>query len=113
MINNFSVTASAYQHLKKLTIDNNAAGVLIGLKKSGCSGYSYVIELADTVEKYANTQEVLFDDLSVFVNPKHLEAFAGMQINYTQDGLNSRLTFDNPNTHSECGCGSSFQINQK
>jgi iron-sulfur cluster assembly protein len=110
--NTFTVTDDAYMHLKKLVLKNASAGILLGLKNSGCSGLSYIIGLAQTAEEYNTAQQISFNDLNVFVNPEHLYAFAGMKIDYIQDGLNGRLIFKNPNTHSECGCGSSFKVKE-
>ena len=110
MNSKFIITNTAYIHLRNLVQDNQAIGIALGLKNSGCSGLAYIINLVQTVQESHNTQQITFGDLDVFVDPQHLNAFNRMKIDYVQDGLNSRLVFDNPNTYNECGCGSSFKV---
>ncbi|MGH8746867.1 MAG: HesB/IscA family protein, partial [Burkholderiales bacterium] len=34
----------------------------------------------------------------------------GIELDFTNDGLNERFTFNNPNVKDQCGCGQSFNI---
>jgi iron-sulfur cluster assembly protein len=83
-------------------------GLRLGIKKTGCSGFAYVINYADEVQ----ADDVIFEDggVTVVVDPDALEYIDGTQVDFTKDGLNEAFKFINPNASSECGCGESFSV---
>jgi iron-sulfur cluster assembly protein len=83
-------------------------GLRLGIKKTGCSGFAYVINYADEVQ----ADDVIFEDggVTVVVDPDALEYIDGTQVDFTKDGLNEAFKFSNPNASSECGCGESFSV---
>ena len=84
------------------------AGIRVGVKTSGCSGLSYVLEFVDTPD--ANDEVFDNDGVSVFVDPKSLIYLNGLQMDFVTEGLNSGFKFSNPNQTGECGCGESFSV---
>jgi len=104
-----TLTEAAAAHVRK-TLDSRGKGVglRLGVKTSGCSGLAYVVDYADEV----NDDDVIFDDtgVKVVVDSKSLAFLDGTEIDFARDGLNSGLTFDNPNVKDQCGCGESFNI---
>lgn len=83
-------------------------GIRIGVKTTGCSGFSYVLEFVDTPESDDN--EYKFENFSVFVDPKSLVYISGLEIDYKKVDLNEGFEFINPNEKARCGCGESFTI---
>lgn len=83
-------------------------GLRLGIKRTGCSGWAYVIDYAD--EKGDN--DVVFEDhgVRVVVDREHLSFLDGTELDYAREGLNEAFKFHNPNVRDECGCGESFTV---
>ena len=83
-------------------------GLRLSVKKTGCSGYAYVIDYADE----SSEDDVRFDSLGVaiFVDPASLALIDGTEVDFVKDGLNEAFRFRNPNISAECGCGESFSV---
>ena len=104
-----SLTESAANRVRKLLdARDDAVGLRLGVKKTGCSGYSYVINYADEV----GTADVVFEDkgVKVVVDPEALSLIDGTEVDFVRNGLNEAFSFRNPNITGECGCGESFNI---
>ena len=84
------------------------AGIRLGVKRTGCSGWAYVVDYADAV----GSQDVVFEDreVRVFVDPEHLKLIDGTELDFVKQGLNEAFRFRNPNVKGECGCGESFNV---
>jgi iron-sulfur cluster assembly protein len=91
-----------------LTKRGKGEGIRIGVKTTGCSGYSYNLEFVDS----PSPEDEVYEDKGVklFVDPKSLLFVAGMEIDYTKEGFNEGFKFNNPNAKAECGCGESFTV---
>ena len=83
-------------------------GLRLGVRKSGCNGWAYVIDYADVVE--ANDAVFEQDGLKVLVDRDILPMLDGTQVDFVKDGLNEVFRFVNPNVAGECGCGESFNV---
>jgi iron-sulfur cluster assembly protein len=83
-------------------------GLRIGVKKTGCSGFAYVINYADDVGK----EDVVFEEqgVKVIVDRESLGYIDGTQVDFVKQGLNEAFKFRNPNVKGECGCGESFTV---
>ena len=104
-----SMTEAAARHVNRyLTKRGKGVGVRLGVKTTGCSGLSYVLEFVD--EKA--DEDVVFDcgDVQLIIDPKSLVYLDGTQLDYVKEGLNEGFEFKNPNVTDECGCGESFHI---
>lgn len=85
-----------------------AAGVRFSVKRMGCSGFGYVVDLAGAI---ASDDEVMdIDGIRVVVDPKSLPLVEGTLIDFQRQGLNASFVFHNPNATGECGCGESFTV---
>ncbi len=45
------LTDNAVQHVKKILAKQPAIGLRLGTRKSGCTGFAYVVEFADELEE--------------------------------------------------------------
>ena len=84
-------------------------GILLGIDKSGCSGYSYKIEFANNFNS-ENCELINTNGIKVFIDPKATMFLIGSEMDYSTDKLSSRFVFNNPNEKNSCGCGESFNI---
>ncbi|MGI9344288.1 MAG: HesB/IscA family protein [Gammaproteobacteria bacterium] len=83
-------------------------GLRLGIKKTGCSGFAYVVNYADEI----GDDDVVFesDDVKVVVDRQSLDVIDGTEVDYVREGLNEAFKFRNPKATGECGCGESFSI---
>lgn len=105
------VTEQASTQLKKI-IDSGPSdtiGVIVGIDKAGCNGYSYKLDFAKKSD-VDNLDFVEKNNIKVFIDPKATMFLLGSEMDYSTDKLSSRFVFKNPNEKSTCGCGESFSI---
>jgi len=83
-------------------------GLRVGVRKTGCNGFAYVINYADSIDD----ADVVFEQrgVKVVVDQKSLELIDGTEVDFIKDGLNEAFRFRNPNVTGECGCGESFSV---
>jgi iron-sulfur cluster assembly protein len=104
-----SLTESAAARVRThLASRGRGLGLRLGVKTSGCSGFSYVIDYADEVR----ADDLVFESagVKVFVDPNSLASIDGTRIDFVRQGLNESFRFENPNVRGECGCGESFTV---
>ena len=83
-----------------------AIGLRFGVKRTGCSGWSYVVDLAR--ESGADDAISEQDGVRIFVDADSLPLVDGTEIDFLKQGLGEQFVFRNPNVKGECGCGESF-----
>ncbi|KRE89586.1 Fe-S cluster assembly protein HesB [Frateuria sp. Soil773] len=104
-----TITPSASQRMRQFLAQTpQAAGVRFGVKRTGCSGFAYVVDLAETVGEEDEVVEL--DGVPVVVDRKSLPLVDGTVIDFRRQGLNASFVFHNPNATGECGCGESFTV---
>lgn len=104
-----SLTASAADRIKSyLDKRGHGVGLRLGVKKTGCSGYAYVVNYADEVLE----TDLVFEQLGVrvLVDKDSLGYIDGTEVDFVKQGLNEAFKFRNPNVKGECGCGESFTV---
>ena len=104
-----SLTSSAAERVRSyLHKRGHGLGLRVGVRKTGCSGYAYVIDYADQIE----SDDSVFEGhgVKVIVDAKSLELIDGTEVDFIKDGLNEAFKFRNPNVKGECGCGESFNV---
>lgn len=105
-------TDRAIVQIKKILSNapKDTDGILIGVDKSGCSGYSYKLDFAKSVN-VKNFDLIEKNGVKIYIDPKSVMFLVGSEMDYSTDKLASRFIFNNPNEKSTCGCGESFNIN--
>ena len=83
-----------------------AIGLRLGVKRTGCSGWGYVVDLANEMREGDTVFEQ--DGVRVLVDADSLALVDGTEIDFLKQGLNEQFVFRNPNVKGECGCGESF-----
>lgn len=104
-----SLTESASERVKSyLARRGHGVGLRVGIKRTGCSGYAYVVDYADSIEP----DDIVFeqDDIKVVVDTKALELIDGTEVDFVKEGLSEAFKFRNPKVKGECGCGESFSV---
>lgn len=99
---------AANKFKKSLSERGRGLGIRVAVKGTGCSGYSYIVNFADSTQQ----DDLIFDELGVriFVDPDSYKLIKDTEIDFEQKGLTEALRFRNPQVKGECGCGESFSI---
>jgi iron-sulfur cluster assembly protein len=100
--------SAAIQVQDQLNKRGKGLGLRLGVRESGCSGYSYVIDFADKVEP----ADTVFEEhgVKVIINQESLSFLDGLELDFAREGINSAFKFNNPNVTDACGCGESFTV---
>ncbi|MCP5274041.1 MAG: iron-sulfur cluster assembly accessory protein [Burkholderiales bacterium] len=101
---------AARQIRQQIAKRGSGIALRIGIKKSGCSGFSYAYDLADEIKK--DDRLFLSHDTQVVINKNDLPFLNGSQIDFVQEGLSSFYKLINPNIENACGCGESFSLKE-
>ncbi len=105
-----SLSEAAAARAKEIvaTAGRPVAGIRVGVKKGGCAGMEYVMDLAETVEP---SDEVIdAEGVKLLVSPADLLFLLGTQLDFETGKISASFTFHNPNQVSACGCGESVSI---
>ncbi len=106
-----SITPRATEQIKKIIKNGpkDAEGILVGVDKSGCSGYSYKLDFV-MKDQAKNFDFIDQEGVRIYIDPKAVMFLVGSVMDYSTDKLSSRFNFINPNEKNTCGCGESFNI---
>lgn len=92
-------------------VDNagsDAKGIRVGIKKGGCAGMEYSIDLV--TEPNAKDDLIELNGARVWVAPEAVLYLLGTEMDFEVTTLRSGFTFHNPNQTSACGCGESVEL---
>ncbi len=104
-----SLTQPAADRVKQyLDARGTGVGLRVGVKKTGCNGFAYVVNYADSI----GADDIVFEQrgIRVVVDRDSLALIDGTEVDFVKDGLNEAFRFRNPNVKGECGCGESFSV---
>jgi len=104
-----TMTESAAKHiLKQIEMSGTGVGLRLGVKKSGCSGFAYTMDIANEILE----SDKIFESFGakVLVDEENLPFLNGTELEYAKQGLGYVFKFNNPNVKDECGCGESFAV---
>jgi iron-sulfur cluster assembly protein len=97
--------------LTYLKTKNECKAVRLSVKKTGCSGLSYVIDYV----KEPLLHDIilpLIDDVVICIDKASYPFLKGLHIDYVKQGLNHKFVYQNPNQTGQCGCGESFTVDE-
>jgi iron-sulfur cluster assembly protein len=100
--------AAAARIQEQLDQRGRGLGLRVGVKASGCSGYSYVLDYADEIRP--DDQVFEGHGAKLVVDAKSLPLLLGATLDFQREGLNQMFRFLNPNAKDACGCGESFNV---
>lgn len=100
------VTEHAWKQIAKLS--QGHFGLKIGLKKGGCAGMEYDMQVVDEPGQHDLT--LAFGTTHLVVDAKAQMFLFGTEVDYKTDILESGFTFNNPNVAEACGCGESVSF---
>ena len=103
-----TITPAAERQIARLMSGKQAIGLRIGLKKGGCAGMEYTMELTDAADKADEVVEQ--GDARVLIAPMAQMFLFGTEIDYESGLLESSFKFRNPNVTDTCGCGESIRF---
>lgn len=103
-----TLTPAAIDQIAALMTRENAAGFRIGVKKGGCAGMEYTMEIAQE----AGPMDLVVEDgpARVLIAPTAQMFMIGTEIDYEIGVLESGFRFRNPNVVESCGCGESVKF---
>lgn len=102
-----SLSPTAVQRVQQFVSRHpGAVGLRFGVKRTGCSGWGYEVDVAQTVGEGDTVFEQ--DGVRVVVDAQSLPLVDGTEIDFVRSGLNQQFVFNNPKAAAACGCGESF-----
>ncbi|ABS14963.1 MULTISPECIES: Fe-S cluster assembly scaffold SufA [Brucella/Ochrobactrum group] len=104
-----TLTDKAADRVREIIASRDGAlGIRVGVKKGGCAGMEYTIDLV--TEAKAGDDVIEKDDARVFIAPEAVLFLLGTQMDFEVTTLRTGFVFNNPNQTSACGCGESVEI---
>jgi iron-sulfur cluster assembly protein len=107
-----TVSDAACAYIKKMLEKEHGIGFRLSVKKTGCSGYSYLPSIVDKINPADSM--IKLNEIDFYIDVTWLHLLKDLHIDYSEEeksGLKQkRLVFTNPNESSRCGCGESFHI---
>jgi iron-sulfur cluster assembly protein len=109
-INVMTLTSAAAQRVQEIVAasPHPAIGVRVGIKKGGCAGMSYTVDVAEAIK--AGDEIIESDGATVLIDPSAVLFLFGTQMDFVANKLSAQFVFTNPNQVSACGCGESVAL---
>ena len=105
----FIVTKKAAEKLKEVLKENNKEGsaLRVDVVPGGCSGFQYSLELDDNTTDL----DMLIEEkgVKIILGKDNLHFLKGAKLDYVDSLQGAGFKISNPNAHSSCGCGQSFE----
>ena len=114
-ISGVEITDVAAEKIKSFVEQKNQStsdfGLKIGVRKDGCSGLSYAMDISSISECEKNGDKLFSKNGCTAMVEKSSYLFViGSQLDYTEALTGSGFQIVNPNTKRSCACGSSFAV---
>ena len=96
-----------HEFLAAQQADVSLAGLRVGVRGGGCSGFQYQLAFDEQRES-----DVVFEShgLKLLVDRESLQFVSGSTIDYEESLQGAGFKVSNPNVVAACGCGSSFRV---
>jgi iron-sulfur cluster assembly protein len=97
------------EYLTAQNADIAVAGLRVGVKGGGCSGFQYQLAFDEQ-----RGEDQIFEDrgLRILVDPESLPYVEGSVIDFVEAMTGAGFKVENPNVVAACGCGSSFKVTE-
>ena len=106
-----ALTASGAEKVREFLgsqgLDEGTAGLRVGVRGGGCSGFQYQLALD---EKREGDLVFEHEGIRIIVDEMSLRYVDGLTVDYTESLMGSGFQVNNPNVVAACGCGSSFRV---
>jgi iron-sulfur cluster assembly protein len=95
------------EFLASQSADVTMAGLRVGVRGGGCSGFQYQLAFDEQRD-----DDAVFEDhgLKLLVDQASLPFVHGSVIDYEESLQGAGFKVSNPNVVAACGCGSSFRV---
>ena len=104
-----SLTDSAARRVREIMATREqAAGIRVGIRKGGCAGMEYTVDLVNAPDP--KDDHVERDGAHVYVAPEAALFLLGTEMDFEETKLRTGFTFNIPNQTSACGCGESIEL---
>lgn len=106
-----TMTDAAVSRVKDIVAaraEEGAQGLRIGIKKGGCAGMEYTVDLVTTPD--AKDDHIAHNGANVWVDPAAMLYLLGTEMDFEVTKLRTGFVFNNPNQSSACGCGESVEL---
>ena len=105
----FIITNKAALKLIEVLKENNkeGSGLRVEIVPGGCSGFEYGLELDDKTTDLDITVED--KGVKIIISKENLQFLKGAKLDYVDSLQGAGFKISNPNVHSSCGCGQSFE----
>ena len=93
------LTQKAEERVRGFVAREGGIGLRLGVKKTGCSGWAYTVDLARSVD----ADDVVFEqgDIKVVVAHESLAFLDGSTVDFKAEGLGATFHLDNPNVREQ------------
>jgi iron-sulfur cluster assembly protein len=95
------------EYLASQSTDISAAGLRVGVRGGGCSGFQYQLAFD---EQRDGDQVFEAQGLKLLVDSDAMPYVEGSEIDYVDALTGAGFKVHNPNVVAACGCGSSFRV---
>lgn len=104
-----SLTESARSHIQSFLREQpDTFGFRIKVKETGCSGFSYIVDIA---EAQPTDLRLIVDNIPIYIDKNSAAIVDQTVIDFVAKGSGQKqLVFNNPNAGDLCGCGESFTL---
>ena len=103
-----TMTPAAIAQIAKLMSREGHSGLRIGVKKGGCAGMEYTVDLV--TEPKEGEDKVETAKGTVWVAPQAVLFLLGTELDFEVTKFRTGFVFNNPNQTSACGCGESVEL---
>lgn len=104
----FIVTNKAAEKLKEVLKENSkeGCGLRVEIVPGGCSGFEYGLEL----DNNTTDLDLIFEEkgVKIIITKDNMQFLKGAKLDYVDSLQGGGFKISNPNVHSSCGCGQSF-----
>ncbi len=105
-----TITKTAADKVKDISKEEGLAsqGLRLRVIGGGCAGFNYDLYFEE--KPTAMDESFECEGVMLYVDPLSYQYLDGTEVDYIDGLYGAGFKFNNPNTTSTCGCGSSFAV---